>query len=416
MSLRQIQVQAERSRHGELQAVCDKFNVDRARISIDAHTDQCLCLMTVPSGQTGHILSELTRRLGPPEEETYFVAVLPVEASVPRLQEPSQGDSQRTAREELVEDVSALARLDRNFILFVILSSIIATLGLLADDATVVIGAMVISPLLGPALSLSLGVVLSDIKLLKEGAVAEGMGLLLAIGVGYAVAAALPGYDPEMSAQIQARTTPNIFHLVLALGSGFAGALSLTGGASSTLVGVMVAVALLVPANVVGVGIASANPSTITGATLLLLANLMGVIIAASLAFRYKRLHPDNWRQVLAAKGSVRAVTLIIATVLLLTAVPMTRVTLTTVGELRLRAQVDRLVHDVVAEYGWGVSGVVVDARADPPLVHLQVQVPERPSTERIEDFRRAVRTLIDRPIRLAITATRVEVWREIAP
>lgn len=416
MSLRQIQVRASRAHQAELEALCDEYQILRARVSLDAHTDQCLCLMTVLSGQTGPILNELTRKLGPPEDGEYFVAVLPVEASVPRFEDPPERDTQRTAREELLEDVTALTKLDRNFVLLVLLSSVIATLGLLADDVTVVIGAMVIAPLLGPALSLSLGVVMSDIKLLKDGALAEGVGLLIAVGIGYTVATLLPGYAPELSDQIQARTSPNVFHLVLALGSGFAGALSLTGGVSSALVGVMVAVALLVPANVVGIGLASANPATITGATLLLLANLMGVIVAATVAFRYKRIHPGSWKQVLEAKGSVRAVTIVVAAVLLLTVVPMAQVTRTTFQELRLRAQIDELAQQIVPGYGWNLSGLSVDTRSDPPLVHIHVQVSARPDAERIDHFRRAVHALINRPIILDITATPVEMWRESVP
>ena len=86
------------------------------------------------------------------------ILVLPVDASIPRLQENNNEQKkidQKTTREELYENVTKGVDLNLNFILMVILSTIVVTIGLSEDNIAVVVGAMVIAPLLGPNIALS---------------------------------------------------------------------------------------------------------------------------------------------------------------------------------------------------------------------------------------------------------------------
>ena len=86
------------------------------------------------------------------------ILILPVDASIPRLQEDKDKNSDiksKTTREELFEQVSKGINFNINYVFMVILSSIVATIGLSEDNIAVVVGAMVIAPLLGPNLALS---------------------------------------------------------------------------------------------------------------------------------------------------------------------------------------------------------------------------------------------------------------------
>ena len=96
------------------------------------------------------------------------ILILPVDASIPRLQEDKDKNSDiksKTTREELFEQVSKGIDFNINYVFMVILSSIVATIGLSEDNIAVVVGAMVIAPLLGPNLALSFAATIGSKKL-----------------------------------------------------------------------------------------------------------------------------------------------------------------------------------------------------------------------------------------------------------
>ena len=92
-------------------------------------------------------------------------------------------------REEIWNSVWGQARIDQTYIMFVVLSTIVAALGMLTDSVAVVVGAMVIAPLLGPNLAFAVGIALGDGKLIWRALSANVVGicvaLLLSIGIGY---------------------------------------------------------------------------------------------------------------------------------------------------------------------------------------------------------------------------------------
>jgi uncharacterized hydrophobic protein (TIGR00341 family) len=177
--------------------------------------------------------------------------VLPIEATAPKRPEPEDDKKarrQQATREELYTDIDSGARLDRDFLIMVVLSTIVAAIGLNSDGIAAMIGAMVIAPLLGPILGFSIGAALGDFALLRRG------GMTLAIGIATALASALviSFFLPLnlQSEELMSRAEVRIDRLALALAmaAGGAAALSLTRGQGSALVGVMVASALLPPA------------------------------------------------------------------------------------------------------------------------------------------------------------------------
>ncbi|MEL6758053.1 MAG: DUF389 domain-containing protein, partial [Pseudomonadota bacterium] len=115
-------------------------------------------------------------------EKDWRISLVSVEASVPSIPEDKELMSRRASqrkmalREEIYQDVSAQANLDRDFIVFVILSTIVAAIGLHSNSVAGVIGAMVIAPLLGPILGLSLGAALGDRDLLFGAVKTLGLG------------------------------------------------------------------------------------------------------------------------------------------------------------------------------------------------------------------------------------------------
>jgi len=240
-------------------------------------------------------------------DEGSRVVVLPVEATLPRAQaepepeaapssEPSPPEEkppERIGREELYEDIKNGARLSRVYMAMVTLSTIVAAIGLNDNSAAVIIGAMVIAPLLGPNVALSLGITLGDLALLRRGLLTAlaGIAATLALSVIFGV---LLNVDPKLP-EMASRTWVGLGDVAVALASGCAGALAFTTGVSATLIGVMVAVALLPPLVTCGLLLGGGHPTLATGAFSLFLVNLICVNLAGVTTFLLQGIKPTSW-------------------------------------------------------------------------------------------------------------------------
>ena len=228
--------------------------------------------------------------------DDWRVAVLPIEATAPKLEE-IKGEKAKNAdqatREELFSDISDGARLDRNFIIMVILSTIVAAIGLNSDGIAAVIGAMVIAPLLGPILGFSMGAALGDFDLLKRGGTTLGVGIATALAVSFAISFLLP--LNLQSHELMSRAEVRVDGLALAMAAGGAAALSLTRGQAEALVGVMVAAALLPPGAALGLFAGGGEYDLALRAALLLALNVASLILSALIVFRLRKIRPRKW-------------------------------------------------------------------------------------------------------------------------
>lgn len=216
------------------------------------------------------------------------------------------------------------SRLGPNYLILVMLSTVVAAIGLIEDNVAVVIGAMVIAPLLGPNLALSLGTALGDVPLMRRSVRTVLVGILLAV----ALTAILGWLWPtELSSrEVLSRTEAGLDSVLLALASGAAAALSVTTGLSSVLVGVMVAVALLPPAATVGLMLGQGEPGLALGAALLLAINVVSVNLASKIVFFFKGIRPRKWLEKEKAKRAMVAYVLVwILTLAVLTLVVLER-------------------------------------------------------------------------------------------
>ncbi len=238
-------------------------------------------------------------------QPTARILVLAVETSLPKPdeEERNQEDSVTAARETLYEEVEKSARLNSNFVVLVMLSTVVAAVGLIENSVAVVIGAMVIAPLLGPNLALSLGTALGDIPLVRKSAQTLFAGILLAVSLSAGLGLLWP--SDLASHELMSRTEAELESVVLALASGAAAALSLTTGLSSVLVGVMVAVALLPPAATLGLMLGHGNPGLAVGAGLLLVVNVVCVNLASKIVFFIKNIRPRTWLEKKKAKRAM---------------------------------------------------------------------------------------------------------------
>ena len=159
------------------------------------------------------------------------------------------------------------------------ISGIIATVGLLADSVAIIIGAMIIAPLIGPITGIAYSTTIANRRLLRRAFLTLLTGVIFTVGIS-AVTVIVIGLK-NITPEILSRTNPTLLDLVIALAAGAAGAYARTRrGISDALPGVAIAVALVPPLSVVGIGLAWRETALATGALLLFATNLTGIIFS----------------------------------------------------------------------------------------------------------------------------------------
>ena len=301
--MKYIEVVASSKSLGTVFAIAKKYSAEDFRPGLIDEDGMQQMRIIAADGKLQSILDALQNVLG--AQPTARITVLGVEASMPKPEEDDHmsKDHVTAAREMLYAEVENSARLDSNYLVLVGLSTLVAAIGLIENNVAVVIGAMVIAPLLGPNLALSLGTALGDIPLVKKSAKTLFTGIFLAVSLSALLAILWP-FD-ETSYELLSRTDAGLDSIALALASGAAAALSLTTGLSSVLVGVMVAVALLPPAATLGLMIGHGNPDLAYGAGLLLAVNIVCVNLASKIVFFVKNIRPRTWREKETAKRAM---------------------------------------------------------------------------------------------------------------
>jgi len=236
--------------------------------------------------------------------------------------ETADREEDRISRQELQTKAEELVSGAQTFVLMTVLSAVIATAGLLLDSAATVVGSMVIAPLIGPAMSAAIGTVVDDEALFRRGG-----GVLVAVAAATLFAVTLrsiglvpPGLDPLELAEVSERLAPNVLVLAVAIGAGVAGIVSLMRGVSASLVGVMIAVALIPPAAAVGVGIAFVLPRLVIGAGVIVAVNLLSINLAALVVLWYEGYRPpEQWfREDRARSALLKRVAVLVVAIALL--------------------------------------------------------------------------------------------------
>lgn len=255
--------------------------------------------------------------------EGFNLIVFPVEASIPRTDakassEPG-GDAEnnktqpisrlRISREELYSDIVDSTKLSSTFVLMTILSTLVVAVGLQQNSVAVIIGAMVIAPFLGPNVALALSTCLADRELGHNAIKTLLAGVLLAIVLSTCIGFV---YETDTAIyEIQSRTHVGPLDIVLALASGCAGVLAFTTGASSAVIGVMVAVALLPPLTVSGLLLGSGQYSEAMGALLLFCTNIICINLAGVVTFLGQGVTPRAWWQADKARKAAKVALLL---------------------------------------------------------------------------------------------------------
>jgi uncharacterized hydrophobic protein (TIGR00341 family) len=313
MSLRQLQIIVPTNRLNKLEELLDEANcVDRWEAPlIDEHTLTGVLIQSSDVEPLTDALNDEYRLC-----DRFRMTLLAVEATTPKIEaeEPPKAAEEpkktwasrlgRVSREELLEDINSGADANTMFMIMTVLSTLVACVGLTKDSAAIIIGAMVIAPLLGPNMALALGNTLGDLDLIRKSIRANLVGvaiaLVMSVGFGFFM------IKGELNTETAARTSVDLSDILLALASGAAGAIALSSGAAGTLVGVMVAVALLPPTATCGMLLGAGQPGLAGKAAALAMTNIACINLSAIGVFLFQGVRPGAWWETSRAKKATK--------------------------------------------------------------------------------------------------------------
>lgn len=277
------------------------------------------------------------------------------------------------------------AKASEVYLTLMVLATLLALTGLFANSAPVIIGAMILAPLMSPIISLAMGVLRQDNALMFE----SSRSLLLGVGLALGCATVMTWFIPlwSINDQIAARLSPTLLDLGVAIISGIAGAYAHSRAeVAKSLAGVAIAVALVPPLAVAGIGIGWFDWAVFWGAFLLFLTNLAGIVLAAALTFMVLGFSPFK----LARRGLVVSLIIVV-----LVSIPLVNSFVRMVDEHAVTSSLEGQVF-----HGTRLEDVRIQL-GSPLLVSVRLLAKEPLSLVEVDLIKDEVEQALQRPVRL---------------
>jgi uncharacterized hydrophobic protein (TIGR00271 family) len=217
--------------------------------------------------------------------------------------------------EELVRDAEESSFSSLDFLVLIIISAILSAFGLILNSNAVIIGAMLVAPLMTPLIALATGLVVGNIRIMRQSAVtllqAIFAALLVALIVGWISATSI------VTSEMAARGNVTFLDMGVALASGFIGAYAKSRkDIPSALAGVAIAAALMPPLVTVGLAISFREWALAQGASLLFLTNIVSITLAAWVTFLWLGLRPGKKYDPVATRHASTLLVLLLVVIL----------------------------------------------------------------------------------------------------
>ncbi|MEM6597798.1 MAG: DUF389 domain-containing protein [Cyanobacteria bacterium P01_D01_bin.36] len=309
------------------------------------------------------------------------------------------------AHQHMQDSLMDEAELDIDYVVLTVGACLIATLGLLSNSAAVIIGAMLVAPLMSPIRTVAFGILEGDIELVLEGLKALGVGTAIAVGLS-----AMIGFGSgflEYGSEVASRSSPTLLDLGIAItAGGISGYAKVQPKLSSTLAGTAIAVALMPPLCVVGLGIAQFNATLTLGASLLYLTNLLGITLACMLAFFMAGYSPFR-----RARRPLSAVVLLTS----LLVIPLGISLVELVRQNQLEANVERaLVEDTQTFQNMALVSSTTNWQLPVPEVQMVVNASEPITPAQVKQLEDYITRRMNQPFRFVFHVSEIkEVTRD---
>ncbi|MGG6263763.1 TIGR00341 family protein [Leptolyngbya sp. AN03gr2] len=320
-----------------------------------------------------------------------------------RFKKSRRNRREPTQVQQLVTDLQVESKLDEVYILLIVGSCAIATFGLLSNSAAVIIGAMIVAPLMLPIRGLALGALIGNLSLFRQGAISVFAGTVLAMLISCLIGILVP--LPSYGSEVLARSEPTLLDLGVAVAAGaISGYAKVEPRIAGSLAGTAIAVALMPPVCVIGLGLAATDWSLSLGATLLYATNLLGITLSCMLTFLiagYTRL-----------RHAQRALTwATVLTVLLL--IPLGASFARLVRQAQLQHGLEQaLLNRTVTFQRLELLRTEVNWLSSPPTVRLNVRAREPVTPKQVQLLEEFISREMRQPFRLIFQVGQVQEVR----
>lgn len=242
----------------------------------------------------------------------------------------------------------------------------IASVGLNVNSTAVIIGAMLISPLMGPIVGAGFALATYDFELLKK----SGKNLLIATAVSLSVSAIYFYISPfkEVQSELLARTAPNIYDVLIAFFGGIVGAISITRvEKGNPIPGVAIATALMPPLCTAGFGLATFNFTFFAGAFYLYTINCFFICIATFFIIKILKYHPVEWKNKVFEKKIRYGISFLI----LIMVIPSFYLAYNLLNQKKFSQNVERFISSEFSDQGYTVIYKKLNYNATPKTIEL---------------------------------------------
>jgi uncharacterized hydrophobic protein (TIGR00341 family) len=302
--LRRIEIVCNSNQGPSAEYVFNKYKVPFHTDPIISGEEKLLQYIgIVPNSIASSLTNELNEIIDTSKKQLYITSQV-VEAALSdyltNLEKELAEKEVKVKKKKLVEEYKSLTessvKFSKTLLFMIIIGAGVATVGLFADNATLVIGAMLISPLLGPMTAFSFNAAVGKTNNMIK-ATASGLILLFAvIGTSFILTAiGLQFYDLQLTDEILSRTVISPVFLAVAIALGLAGGIAMSTDIPEIIVGVAIAAALVPPAAVSGIGIALWDFDIFSSALTLTAANIIGLILGMMVVFFLEGISPRKY-------------------------------------------------------------------------------------------------------------------------
>ncbi|MEM7593220.1 MAG: DUF389 domain-containing protein [Cyanobacteria bacterium P01_A01_bin.83] len=284
------------------------------------------------------------------------------------------------------------------------MSAIIATLGLLANSVAIIIGAMIVAPLMGPIVGMGYAIASGNRKLLRRSSLTLFKGVILTIAVSWIVAS-LIGLE-AVNTEILARSNPTLIDFGIAMAAGAAGAFANTRRSIATAMpGVAIAVALVPPLSVVGIGLSLGDLVLARGSLLLFITNLVCIVFFGGLIFVFQ-----SYGTLLKAKQGLIFAVITLA----LLSFPLSFSMRSLLVEKNLRFRVREIIIEKTETFSSSnIESVKVVHQLDFIEILIELYAPDESlSRQKIDRVAKLLAKELDEPIELQIRVIPVNNYR----
>ncbi|CAN5744730.1 hypothetical protein BH23CHL2_BH23CHL2_11650 [soil metagenome] len=324
-------------------------------------------------------------------------------------------------RAEIVESLDESATLDSDYVLLVVLSCIIASFGLVVNSTAVTIGAMLIAPLMGPILGMSLALVRGDLQRLSKAVSTLLTGIAIAIAISAIIGNVVSrskasGFLAELPREMMNRTEPTLFDLIVAMAGGFLAAYALTQPRlSPTLPGVAIATSLMPPLCVVGLGISQGETGASNGALLLFLANFVAIIFSSAIVFVLAGIGPlafHERRTVISRTFFVSSVSLVLITI------PLANFMFRIADDAHTSQIIHETISDQIAQVSDDAKLVEFAQEQKDGNLHINatVRTPNELSANQTTRIQRLLASRLDTPVSLELLIVPITLLDAVPP